>query len=784
MSPYITVEQGRWAGMAAKYGIGPLFRLNEKKIFVPMARVEFPLRMNAKVSEPGKRPTVLIAGQAIEGKRDKIYLRIAGFANSGDSNDFSPLFVRYGNGGLTALTDSWLGWTHSLSSNQEIYAAWEYLFRQRLIDKPSLFAIQTARRFFKLLLNSYAGFMQTKGKAPVIILENIQNAETITADIVMETLNEYHNFIVLGICTGELTNEVMEKWKPLFPQLTGIDDEKASSRQIPDLPLDLWEIGYACLLLGRYFPPDLIPQLLEEAGKSTHMISRAFSLLYALRVIDTPLDPRPWHKQFQLYAEAALGNRKAIIRTTVRNLLLKWVEQKKIDPCLRLLEILSELDRKEAIDDNLILRSIHGDLINTDKSVFNNIRSSGLLETIAGHGRAPILLYITETLLALHSGKMNRIITVFTFPPPECSAYPPLKAQVLLNQSLYHLGNRNIDSAMEMAKEASMLCQGSEGILLAQVYRLLALTSLLYRRIGESIDYLGFALENAAKSGEFQEIGMAAYYAASVQLLYGNLSRAKALAGKARRHFIKAGDPEWSDRSHFLTGRVAFEIGSYQQAADLFEDIRQNPKGVLSPEKNNLLEGWIYRAKVCKQPFTNTKPGTGCDADLFGIEALCFTGNYAQAAEYSGISTPGSPGDDFLCIERPDWRSGFAQCELLCFSWDDLRSRMFNTYRSIAQSGLSYNGSTEAMQTMQSILRNGQFPEIDPYNVFIHYALYRVLDLSKSSQVDISTAVSAAYKRLQSRASRIDDGEIRQQYLSQPLWNKALEQAARELKLV
>jgi hypothetical protein len=41
-----------------------------------------------------------------------------------------------------------------------------------------------------------------------------------------------------------------------------------------------------------------------------------------------------------------------------------------------------------------------------------------------------------------------------------------------------------------------------------------------------------------------------------------------------------------------------------------------------------------------------------------------------------------------------------------------------------------------------------------------------------------------AFKRLQSRAARIDDSEIRRQYLAQPRWNKALEEAARKLKLI
>ena len=781
MRPYITVEdQGKWTDAARKYGTNPLFRLNAIKIFVPMARVEFPLRMNARLTDQNRRSAVLVAGQSIEGKRDKIYLRIAGFANSGDSGDVPPLYIRFGSGELNALTDAWAGWKHP-PLNEELYTSWEFLFRQRLIGRPSPFTIRTARRFCKLLLNSHC--RTQSGKTPVIILEDIRNAEPITADIVIEALKECPHFLVVGICTGELTNAVVEKWKSLFPQLVRANAEESSWQQIPELPLDLWEIGYACFLLGRYFPPDLISQLLEEAGKSPLTISRAFSLLYSLRVIDTPLDPRPWHGNFRQCAEAALGERKDRIRITVRNLLLAWVAKKKIKPCLHLLEILKDLGSAEAIDDSLILQSIHGDLYGTDRTLLENIRNSRILETTAGNARAPILLYIVETLLALHSGNANRIHAAFTLPPPDTAEFPLLKAQVLLNQSLYHVGSRKIDSAMEAVKEASMLCQGKNAILLAQVYRLFALTSLLLRRIGETIDYLGFALENAAKSGEYQDIGMSAYYAAAVQLLYGNLSRAKALAEKACRHFLKAGNPEWADRSRFLMGRVAFETGSCQQAFDLFEDIRLKPEGASLPEKNNLLETWAGRARTFLKPTHTAKATKGRDADIFEIEALCIAGNYSRAAEITGYTSP-SAGDEFLGIEHPDWRSGFAQCELLCFSWDDVHNRIFNAYRSIAQCSLSPAFSTAAKQTMQNALRSGQFPEIDPYDVFFHYAWYRVLELSESSQVDISTAVSAAFKRLQSRAGRIDDAETRQLYLEQPFWNKALEQAARALKLV
>jgi len=793
MRPYLSVEEeGRWTTFARRYGMEPLVRLNAIKIFVPTAKSdEFSLKKtNIELSDLSQRPTVLVAGQSFEGKRDKLYLRIADFANSGDNGNFSPLFIRFGGGGLNALIDSWAEWMHPLSTEEEIASAGEFLSRQRLKDKPSPFAVRKARRFCKLLLTMYRRLAHAEGKIPVIFLENLQDAEQIITDIIMESLRGWHNFLLLGTCTGEINDEDLAKWKPLFPQLTKISVGEEEHQESPDLPLDLWEIGYACLLLGRYFPPGLIPQLLEEAGKSPLMISRALSMLYAHRVFDTPLDPRPWDRHFQFQAEAALGERKDRIQALVRSRLLAWVTQKKIDPCLRLLKILKDLNGIDDITDNLILQSIHGELIGADEAALEHIRQNGIPEAVPGSSRIPLLRYILKTLLALHSGNLNGINTAFAEECPDCSAFPPLKTQALLNQSLYFMGLRDNSSAVEAVKEASLLCQknsnGKSGGALAQAYRLFALVSLLKGRAGETIDYLGFALENAAKSGSLQDIGMSAYYAASVQLLHGNLSRSKILAEKAQRHFLKAGNPEWADRSRFLLGRLAFEIGSYQQAIDIFEDIRQNPEGVRFPEKNTLLEVWACRAKAyCRPSQSYRLQSGGLDAQLFEIEDMCIVGDYAGAVELSASpSHPLSPEDNFLYIEQPDWRSGFAQCELLHFSWDDLRNRMLSTYHSLAQSCLSPAQAEEAMNTMQGILRSGQFLEIDPYDVFCHYAWYRVLKQSGSSPVNISTAVSVAFKRLQSRAGRIDDMETRRQYLTQPRWNKALDQAARDFKLI
>ncbi|MCL2762580.1 MAG: hypothetical protein FWD36_05165 [Treponema sp.] len=783
LQPYITItEQEQWTAKALNHSPEPFSRLKELKIFIPTARPDSLLQeANIRLLELGQQPAVFIANRSFEGKRDKLYLRIAGFSTTGDADSFFPLFIRFGNRGLNALTDSWAQWMRlsaPFAKSDALKAHWEFLFRERIKDKPSLFAIRMACRFFTLLLDQYCNVAYIKSKTPAIIIENIQAAEKTTADIVIEALRRRQNLLLLGTCTGEIDNAGMEQWSVLFPQLTSVTGEQIPNDKIPELPPDLWEIAYTCSLLGQYFPPDLIPQLLKEMGKNPLMISRAFSLLHTFRIFDTPLDPRPWHSDFQSRAEIRLGERTNTIRETVRSRLLAWVAQHKINPCLRLLKILKSLNNTMDIDNDLILQSIQCELAGMDEMAIRHIHYDKLPETIAGPVRGPIIRYILETMLAIHSDNTKNIHAAFANPPPDCSAFPLLKAKVLINQSLYYLGTLKNDAAMEAVKESTLLCKKNDNLCLAQSYRLFALANLLQRRIGEALDYLGFALENAAKLGWFQEIGMSTYYAASVQLLYGNLSRARTLAEKSRRHFIKAGNPEWADRARFLEGRLAFEIGSYRQAITIFEDILQNPEGDHSPEKESLLAAWTYRAKVFCQSFLGAKPlNGGRDADLFEIEAMSFAGNYAKVMELSGIFSAASVTEDFLPIERPDWRSGFAQCELLYFSWNDLRERILCAYQALA-------GSEEAIRTMRRLLRSGQFPEIDPCDTFYHYVWHRVLEQTGASQVDINTAVSVAFKRLQSRAGRIDDMEIRRQYLTQPRWNQTLGQAAKDFKLV
>lgn len=804
LKPYLAIEHqkddGDLPAPEGRYGEKAFVRLKEAKLFIPTAGVGFSLR-DTITSQPdwGQNPSVLISGQSFEGKRDDLYRCIA---NEG----FLPLFIRFGSGGLNALTDAYAGWMRSQNSNgalnASINAAWELLFRHRLSDSVTPFAIKTARRFFSMLLALYIDLAGQAGAKPVIILEKVHAAEHDAAEIVINALQNRKDIILLATCTGEIVFGEIRKWKDLFPRVLRAKTDVLAQDRPPNLPQDLWEIGYLFDLLGRFFPPDMLCALLEETGKKTVVVQRAVALLQTLKAIDTPLDPRPWHRDFRQQAEVALGERKEQMWAAVRSLLLAWVGKRKIAPCFRLLEIMAEIGGGEKIDDSLILAALHSDLACCG---YSSIRRYS--ESITDPARGPVFDYIAEALAALHTGSAKSFRKINMSPFPGGNIASPLKAEILINRSLCFLAVRDYESTMDTIKEAAPFCRESGDSCLSHYYRIFALASLSKRKINETIDYTGFALENAAKSGNSYDIGITTYYAASIQLLYGNISRSRILAEKAYRHFIKAGSPEWADRSRFLEGRIAFETGSYPQAKEIFEEILENPCGVKSEEKISLLEAWAYRTRVFNQDPSSPRPqnssaSTGaCDADLFEIEAMYLNGDFTGASELSAsclnrYNLVFQLNDDYLATERPDWQSGFAQCESLFFPLNEIRERMLCAYRALALSGISrpdasigtvkrtQGGGEEAVSTIQRVIRSGQFPEIDPSDAFYFYAWYSVLEHNGADQVDISPAAGMAYKRLLSRASRIDDMETRRQYLNRPRWNNALGQAAKNFKLV
>jgi tetratricopeptide (TPR) repeat protein len=546
--------------------------------------------------------------------------------------------------------------------------------------------------------------------------------------------------------------------------------------------------------MGRYFSPELFQRLFEEEDLNPIMITRAFSILHNMGIIDNLREPRLINKYFEEHGRKLLGEGAAKVKELVNRRLLSWAGKRNINPCWRLLTIISKLNTSQTLDDLLLLKSISSDIINETTSGIESAMNSGQLEDLVKN-RISVLKYIIKTSKTLHTGDEEKIEKTFFMSftdklNAESDVYPILKTQMLINQGAYYLRKKDKKMSSEKAKEAILLGQSKNLFCLPQCYRIFALVCLSKQQAVETIEYLNFALTHAEKSGNYLELAISAYYAAAAQFLYGDVFNAARLARKSVEQSLAASRPDWADRSRFLEGRLEFELGRYEKALEIFEALRSEPFGAKTVEKDSLLAAWSYRCRIYStdtetENLQAQKPQSSCyDADLFEMEAAFLSGDYKKTIEIANSLDNPYSKENFLFTEQADWRSGFAQIEHLFFNNGEIQERMISVFRSLALCGLQKGGGDEALQSIQQILRDEKLCEMDPWDAFYFFAKYRALEHTGASLVDLSTAVSMAFKRLQRRAGRIEDIETRRQYLNIPKWNSELSHAAKEYKLI
>jgi hypothetical protein len=326
-------------------------------------------------------------------------------------------------------------------------------------------------------------------------------------------------------------------------------------------------------------------------------------------------------------------------------------------------------------------------------------------------------------------------------------------------------------------------------------YRLFSLVNFARQKLDDALEYLSFALEQAEKRDQPEELVSICYFGASINLIYGNLSRAERLANKAEETAFSLGLEKWGGRVKFLRGRLCFETGKYNDALGIFESLNkeQTENGTQSESGallgiSDTIKAWVSRTRVFTGRFA-LENLCGHDASLFEIEAAYFAGDYQKAAALAGTflaSIGKAQSQEFLYTEQPDWRSGFCQCEYLFQPEKIQGKRLAWVYRAMAQCANRPSKETkdEILSGIQRFMRDELLPDTDPNDAFFFHGWYKMLKDTEAAQVDLNTVVSMAYKRLQRRAGRIDDKQTRQDYLTLPLWNKTLLSAAREYMLV
>jgi tetratricopeptide (TPR) repeat protein len=782
-------------------------RIREFRAFpVRKAETTFPYREKIRgILEQGSPKNAILAGPRFIGKRDGIRLHCANLLKG-----LPMLRIVFGVGENSmgcftdALTDEIHGFIAPFAAQggmEEMDKLGEAIFQERLRRQYSPYFVRRTRRFMELLLEFYekavyASITITPAK-PLIILENINLADAPSIELFTGLYQDRMeaNYLVYGSFSEDVSGgnkaSNLDAWKGVFSQVIQVSREDSPPREPPEMTRDLWELAYAFSLFRRYFPCALFLRLFKEADVNLLMVLRALDIFSNQGVIDFREDPQPRIGDFERQAEQILGERKNLVRAMVSGRLLSWVSRGAFRPCYHLLEILADIGGESS--DSLVLDSIAGDIMNkTYEGIEEAIREGRFVQT-AGPGRFKALLYIFTTLCALaHKGE-EEIRRAFLEPVPDTDAVPVYKARILSNLAAFHLGLQDVSASYDAIKEAMILSQKQEGGRgLVQAYRLFSLVNLSMQRVGEAIDYSDFAVENAGRAGYIDELAITAYYAAGIHLLFGNLSKAERLARHADEAASITGRVEWADRSRFLLGRLYFEAGRYQEARDIFTGLLKQDIPGAPENREPVLQAWIYRSNVFLRQPPGSLSGTALpDARLFEIEAAYLSGEYERTVKLADDFSTNLPAPRFIFIEQPDWWSGFAQCELLFFPPNDFFNRLLSTYRALALSRLGKAANDEnntagerALNGMNRIIREEKFPQTDPNTAFYYYSYYCVLQETDAAEVDRDTAVSIAFKRLQTRASHTDDIETKNAYLSLNYWNNALSQAARLHRLI
>ena len=741
--------------------------------------------------------------------------------------DTPPLNVRFGAGGsalicfadaFTPLIRSFLADAVSAETLQELDAMHAMLFGERLRRELSAYAANQVRRFAHSLFTAYIAAVKSRGARGALILEALHCADAAAFKVFKEVYfslgKEKENLL---LAAGNSADKSLKNWSNALNQviINACDDiaspEKINHKQ-DIIPQEILEIAYNISLLKQYFPDYLFPQIFEEQGLGREMYFRALAMLLPTGMFGDG-NSRSGMAVFASSGEKVLSARKEKIRGAVREIILTWVGSGKLRPCFNLLGILLELGGRA--DDALILRAIRADVLNgTTEGIVKSIKK-GRFNSIVGDWNAPILTYIYKTLKALACEEKDAIEQVFQEPVPPMplensgQLYGGYQAQTHINLAAFYIGARNSDAASESVRKAMFLNRnlGKDAV---SAHRLFSLVNLSRRRIDDALEYISYALDQAENNGQGADLPITCYFAASINFLYGNLSKARRLALRAEEIALAYGQPQWGMRSRFLHGKILFEIGQYGDALEIFESLDNAAacEAVPSPATMiNTVRAWVYRTRVFLDrlpPDSNAlwngaKPPSFFDGHLFEIEAAYFSADYEKAkalAERFLASTGGDQsgsysaglyyGKHFLFTEQPDWRSGFAQCENMLFSAKAQETKMAWIYRTMSQCALRPSKEARAgiLGGMQRFMRDELLSDTDPNDAFYFYAWYCMLKDTDAAQVDIHTAVSMAYKRLQRRAGRIDDIKTSQAFLALSRWNSTLRLAARECKLI
>jgi tetratricopeptide (TPR) repeat protein len=325
--------------------------------------------------------------------------------------------------------------------------------------------------------------------------------------------------------------------------------------------------------------------------------------------------------------------------------------------------------------------------------------------------------------------------------------------------------------------------------------RALGLYFLKNEQVYDAMDYFANASQTAEQNDDFYELFMSQYYEALTFFIFGNYSRSRRLLRRALELAPRLFRPDLEAQAIFLLGRVAYEIGDYEESAACLERaLCVTDRTANLDEASKRLRIWLARS------LAKIGSGTEALASLSAFpqdsEALLFSSEIRLArgdAEGALKAAEGSLAlfkpDTAYYTENPRFQSGYELAENICLlaqnNSDALRVQILATLSEIHR---ACGNQQKAMEILYDVTRGMGVSENNPAIHYYYFAYFHAIsEAQKVDEVyyqDKGTVLSKAFKYLQLRASRIDTAEDKASYMTNNPENKRLLEIARSFKFI
>ena len=368
--------------------------------------------------------------------------------------------------------------------------------------------------------------------------------------------------------------------------------------------------------------------------------------------------------------------------------------------------------------------------------------------------------------------------------------------RLYLAQALYNHGQGETDKAIAAIKRSVVSYQSIQDELGV------AATNVEYARFLLGRGTVLEALEQLNRGrlgpvgGERERVGIQrAVVDAVVSFVYGNLTRARENVAWLRSELADSGQREALLFAYLMQGRLLFEMGTYDDAAQWFQLARTEARRLSHHAARRLFEVWLARSEAYggrTQAALRRLREVEATSEtlLFRAEAHWFANEVDEAVAAAEAATEQQFPRSFVVPERFDWSTGFSSVEEQLAPGRGDQVDAVSVLMSLARAFRAFlygraGRPEEGVPTLRNLTRGEGRRHFDPY-AGLYCLLYSktLPGVAEEMPDNPVTMLGKAVKFMQERMARMDSPQDRSAFFKRNYWHQLLLTDARKHNMV